>query len=75
MNALLLILLACRPDAPVESPASPAAQPELHGTAPAAPVPLPEFAAYAHDGSPRSRADLLGHPTVVWFFPAAGTPG
>lgn len=74
MNTLLLILLACRPGAPVESPAS-TAQPEMHGTAPTAPVPLPEFTAYAHDGSPRSRADLQGHPTVVWFFPAAGTPG
>lgn len=27
------------------------------------------------DGTARSKADLLGHPTVVWFFPFAGTPG
>ncbi|MFK7930694.1 MAG: hypothetical protein AB8H79_21090 [Myxococcota bacterium] len=27
------------------------------------------------DGTPRSRDDLMGHPTVVWFFPFAGTPG
>lgn len=27
------------------------------------------------DGSPRTQADLLGHPTVVWFYPDAGTYG
>ncbi len=75
MNFLVLLLLACRPDGPVETPVAAAAESALHGVAPAAPVPLPEFAAVSHDGSPRSRADLVGHPTVVWFFPAAGTPG
>ncbi len=36
---------------------------------------LPEFKALSHDGAPRSKADLLGHPTVLWFFPVADTPG
>ena len=46
-----------------------------HGEVPAAGIVAPAFAAVSHTGAPRSRADLLGHPTVVWFFPAAGTPG
>ena len=61
-------------DAPVE-PTPTEAPAALLGTPPASPVAAPEFAAVAHDGSARSKADLIGHPTVVWFFPAAGTPG
>ena len=26
-------------------------------------------------GESRSEADLVGHPTVLWFYPAAGTYG
>lgn len=29
----------------------------------------------SHTGQPRSLDALTGHPTVVWFFPMAGTPG
>ena len=29
----------------------------------------------ASDGSARTQADLMGHPTVIWFYPAAGTYG
>jgi hypothetical protein len=29
----------------------------------------------ASDGSARTQADLMGHPTVFWFYPAAGTYG
>ena len=47
----------------------------LHGTEPAQPVLPPEFSATSHDGGLRSQTDLLGHPTVMWFFPAAATPG
>ena len=47
----------------------------LAGVAPATPLSIPEFSAVNQDGAPRSRDDLLGHPTVVWYFPAAGTPG
>lgn len=36
---------------------------------------LPSFKALSHDGTPRSKKDLMGHPTVLWFFPVAGTPG
>jgi cytochrome oxidase Cu insertion factor (SCO1/SenC/PrrC family) len=73
MLHLLVFLLACHPGAPVESASTDT--PALLGARPAAPVPAPEFTAVAHDGTPRTKADLLGHPTVMWFFPAAGTPG
>lgn len=36
---------------------------------------LPEFTVLDHEGQPRTRADLLGSPTVLWFYPAADTPG
>jgi hypothetical protein len=29
----------------------------------------------ASDGSARTQADLMGHPTVIWFYPDAGTYG
>lgn len=38
-------------------------------------VPAPEFVATNRDGTARSRPDLIGHPTVIWFYPAAGTSG
>lgn len=47
----------------------------LYGTAPAHPVPLPDFAALNLDGAPRGPGDLVGHPTVIWFYPLADTPG
>lgn len=47
----------------------------LYGTYPESPKEAPEFAATNLDGSARSREDLLGHPTVMWFFPAANTYG
>lgn len=56
-------------------PALPDAAPALHGTPPAAPVPLPSFAAVNRDGSARGPGDLLGHPTVMWFYPSAATAG
>ena len=37
--------------------------------------PVPDFEARAHDGAPRGLEHLLGHPTVLFFYPAAGTPG
>lgn len=36
---------------------------------------VPSFQATATDGSTRTKADLMGHPTVIWFYPAADTPG
>jgi len=47
----------------------------LNGTRPPALLPVPDFAAVNLDGTPRGREDLVGHPTVVWFYPAAGTSG
>jgi cytochrome oxidase Cu insertion factor (SCO1/SenC/PrrC family) len=78
---ILLALAGCSAaksptaDAPsVEAPAD-SGLATLHGQRLAAPRALPEFNAVANDGTPRTREDLLGHPTVVWFFPVAGTPG
>jgi hypothetical protein len=47
----------------------------LFGQRPASPLSLPTFMALNSDGSSRTQGDLLGHPTVMWFFPFAGTPG
>ena len=47
----------------------------LSGTEPSSPVPVPDFTATNYDGGTRTSTDLVGHPTVVWFFPAAATPG
>ena len=47
----------------------------LNGTVPPVALDLPTFAATNRDGGARSREDLLGHPTVMWFYPAAGTFG
>jgi cytochrome oxidase Cu insertion factor (SCO1/SenC/PrrC family) len=47
----------------------------LNGTRVTAPRDLPEFTAVNQDGVARTAADLKGQPTVVWFYPAASTPG
>jgi len=47
----------------------------LNGTAPRAAISLPTFAARNQYGDARSEADVLGHPTIMWFYPAAGTYG
>jgi hypothetical protein len=47
----------------------------LNGDVPSSPVSVPEFAATNMDGTARSREDVLGHPTVMWFYPAAATAG
>ncbi|HNC95858.1 MAG TPA: hypothetical protein PKY30_04080 [Myxococcota bacterium] len=48
---------------------------ELHGKAPENPVDLPDFQVTSMDGTSRTRVDLLGHATVMWFYPAANTAG
>jgi hypothetical protein len=48
---------------------------KLYGTAPDTVVPAPTFAVYNHESEVRTREDLMGHPTVFWFFPFADTPG
>ena len=47
----------------------------LYGEVPAETLAAPEFAATNRDGSARSKDDLQGHPTVVWFYPMAATSG
>ena len=51
------------------------AAPKLIGTPPEAAIDAPEFAAQNRDGAARARGNLLGQPTVMWFFPSADTPG
>ncbi len=48
---------------------------ELNGKPPENPVDLPDFQVTSMDGTSRTRVDLLGHPTVMWFYPAANTAG
>jgi hypothetical protein len=61
------------PDANVSMPDAPPAM--LHGTPPLSPKPVPTFSVVNRDGTMRTQADLIGHPTVIWFYPAAGTAG
>ena len=35
----------------------------------------PEFAVIDHEGKQRKLADYAGKTLVVWFYPAADTPG
>ena len=48
---------------------------ETYGQTPATSLPAPEFSATNYDGTSRGIDDLTDGPTVVWFFPAAGTYG
>ena len=48
---------------------------DLNGTLPAANLEPPEFVALNRDGTERTEADLVGQPTVMWFFPLANSPG
>ena len=54
---------------------APATAGGLHGVRPPTPLPAPTFTATSQAGEPRGPADLLGRPTVLWFYPMAGTPG
>ena len=49
--------------------------PGLNGTVVEPRLPAPEFMATNYDGSTRMRSDLEYRPTVMWFYPVAGTPG
>ncbi|MBN2800326.1 MAG: redoxin domain-containing protein [Deltaproteobacteria bacterium] len=46
---------------------------EIYGAAPSSPVAAPEFVATNLDGSPRTRSNLLGHRTILWFYPLTGS--
>ena len=62
---MLLLLAACH------SPGSDG----LYGTPPDREIPLPTFTVRDSSGEERTRDALIGHPTVVWFYPSAGTSG
>ncbi|MBA2320104.1 MAG: hypothetical protein H0V89_03015 [Deltaproteobacteria bacterium] len=48
----------------------------FYGTVPPVALAAPVFTDVVNqDVALRSQADLLGHPTVMWFYPAAGTGG
>lgn len=87
---MLLFLLACQkaeklPDTNLPNDSHTESQPdsqpdselpaELNGTPPENPVPAPEFEALNMDNTGRSRDNLIGHPIVMWFYPAANTSG
>jgi cytochrome oxidase Cu insertion factor (SCO1/SenC/PrrC family) len=38
-------------------------------------VAFPEFALTSHTGATVTKADLIGHTSVIWFYPKAATPG
>jgi hypothetical protein len=42
---------------------------------PTRPSRRPDFRALDQHGQPRTKEALLGHPTVMWFYPAAATAG
>lgn len=48
---------------------------DLFGTLPASNLEPVEFLALNRDGSERTAADLIGQPTVMWFYPLANSPG
>lgn len=49
---------------------------ELYGTRLDPSIPLPEFSGVLDStGASVTQDQLLGHPTVLWFYPAAGTYG
>lgn len=61
-------LLACAPKPAVtEGP--------YHGSVPVEALSAPDFQVLNQRGESRTKADLLGHTTVMWFYPMAGTPG
>ena len=48
---------------------------QLNGALPDEPLGLPVFEATAQNGELRSQEHLLGHPSVIWFYPLANTSG
>ena len=53
----------------------PGLEDQLNGVIPGFALSAPTFAATNMDGTSRGRPDLIGHPTVLWFYPLAETPG
>lgn len=48
---------------------------ELNGERPDEFLDLPEFTATAMTGDQRTQEHLVGHPSVLWFYPIADTAG
>ena len=48
---------------------------EYFGTTPNSQLTVPDFSAQNSDETFRDKNNLIGQPTVLWFFPAAGTYG
>lgn len=48
---------------------------QLNGQIASGEYPPPSFVALNYDGTERTEANLVGHPTVLWFYPLAKTPG
>lgn len=46
-----------------------------YGEVPADPIALPAFSATSQDGTGLGPEDVLGHPTVMWFYPVAAGAG
>ena len=62
-------------DTDQSTPIDTATAAELVGTLPDEVLPPPNFAASNYDGQARDQSHLIGQPTVIWFYPAAGTYG
>lgn len=78
-----LVLPGCSvPAQPTSPPATAEAatptkeMPKMHASPAPEALPLPSLAE-VHDeqGNAINRDDVLGHWTVLWFYPAAATPG
>ena len=37
--------------------------------------PAPDFSLTTHEGKVLSLSELRGHKVLIWFYPAANTPG
>ena len=48
---------------------------DLYGATPTTALGPPAFTAVNSDESTRTVANLVGSPTILWFFPFAGSPG
>ena len=80
-SSAFLTLFACsgskhpNPNASVVVEDQTVEQSQLNGSLVEDSVPAPDFLAFNHDGTERTQTDLIGKPTVIWFYPAANTPG
>jgi hypothetical protein len=62
-------------DTDTDTDAPPIDYSALNGTEPAVAITVPTFSVLNQHGDTRTGVDLVGHPTVMWFYPAAGTAG